>query len=48
VNLEIARQKLLALGVTEDELAALAGEPETSLRRQDVRAPCRDAWSIAR
>jgi len=25
--------------VTEDELAALAGEPETSLRRQDVRAP---------
>jgi cobalt-zinc-cadmium efflux system membrane fusion protein len=39
VNLEIARQKLLALGVTEDELAALTDEPETSLRRQEVRAP---------
>jgi cobalt-zinc-cadmium efflux system membrane fusion protein len=39
VNLEIARQKLLALGVTEDELAALTDEPEMSLRRQEVRAP---------
>jgi cobalt-zinc-cadmium efflux system membrane fusion protein len=39
VNLEIARQKLLALGVTEDELAALTDGPETSLRRQEVRAP---------
>jgi len=39
VNLEIARQKLLALEVTEDELAALTDEPETSLRRQEVRAP---------
>src|SRR5712671_1098468 len=39
VNLGTARQKLLALGVTEDELSALADEPETSLRRQEVRAP---------
>jgi membrane fusion protein, heavy metal efflux system len=39
MNLDIARQKLLALGVTEIELAALPDEPETSLRRQDVRAP---------
>jgi len=39
VNLDIARQKLFALGVTEDELAALPDEPETSLRRQEVRAP---------
>jgi membrane fusion protein, heavy metal efflux system len=39
INLDIARQKLFALGVTEDELAALPDEPETSLRRQEVRAP---------
>jgi membrane fusion protein, heavy metal efflux system len=39
INLHIARQKLLALGVTEDELAALPDEPETGLRRQEVRAP---------
>lgn len=39
VNLDIARQKLLALGLTENELAALPDEPETSLRRQEVRAP---------
>jgi cobalt-zinc-cadmium efflux system membrane fusion protein len=39
VNLDIARQKLFALGVTENELATLPDEPETSLRRQEVRAP---------
>jgi membrane fusion protein, heavy metal efflux system len=39
INLDMARQKLFALGVTEDELAALPDEPETSLRRQEVRAP---------
>jgi membrane fusion protein, heavy metal efflux system len=39
INLDIARQKLFALGVTEDELAALPDEPETALRRQEVRAP---------
>jgi cobalt-zinc-cadmium efflux system membrane fusion protein len=38
-NLDIARQKLFALGVTESELARLPGEPETALRRQEVRAP---------
>ena len=39
INLDIARQKLFALGVAEDELAALPDEPETALRRQEVRAP---------
>jgi membrane fusion protein, heavy metal efflux system len=39
INLDISRQKLLALGVTENELAALPNEPETALRRQEVRAP---------
>ncbi|HWN49282.1 MAG TPA: efflux RND transporter periplasmic adaptor subunit [Xanthobacteraceae bacterium] len=39
VNLDIARQKLFALGVTESELAALPDEPEISLRRQEVHAP---------
>jgi membrane fusion protein, heavy metal efflux system len=39
VSLDIARQRLLALGVTEDELAALPGSPETSQRRQEIRAP---------
>jgi membrane fusion protein, heavy metal efflux system len=38
-NLDIARQKLFALGVTESELARLPDEPETALRRQEVRAP---------
>ena len=39
MNLDIARQKLFALGLTENELAALPDEPETALRRQEVRAP---------
>jgi membrane fusion protein, heavy metal efflux system len=39
MNLDIARQKLFALGVTENELAALPDEPEAALRRQEVRAP---------
>jgi membrane fusion protein, heavy metal efflux system len=39
MNLDIGRQKLFVLGVTENELAALPDEPETSLRRQEVRAP---------
>jgi cobalt-zinc-cadmium efflux system membrane fusion protein len=39
INLDIARQKLFALGVTENELMALPDEPETGLRRQEVRAP---------
>ncbi len=39
MSLDIARQKLFALAVTESELAALPDEPETALRRQEVRAP---------
>jgi membrane fusion protein, heavy metal efflux system len=39
VNLDIARQKLFALRVTESELATLPDEPETALRRQEVRVP---------
>jgi membrane fusion protein, heavy metal efflux system len=39
VKLDIARQKLFALGVTEKEIAALPDEPETNLSRQEVRAP---------
>jgi membrane fusion protein, heavy metal efflux system len=39
VNLDIARQKLFALGVAEREITALPTEPETNLRRQNVRAP---------
>jgi cobalt-zinc-cadmium efflux system membrane fusion protein len=39
VSLDIARQRLLALGVTDDELAALPGAPENSQRRQEIRAP---------
>jgi membrane fusion protein, heavy metal efflux system len=39
MNLDIARQKLFALGVTENELTALPDEPETALRRQEIRAP---------
>ncbi|RTM14605.1 MAG: efflux RND transporter periplasmic adaptor subunit [Bradyrhizobiaceae bacterium] len=35
----IARQKLLALGVREDEIAALPQAPDASLRSQNVRAP---------
>jgi cobalt-zinc-cadmium efflux system membrane fusion protein len=35
----IARQKLLALGVRDDEIAALPQAPDTSLRSQNVRAP---------
>jgi membrane fusion protein, heavy metal efflux system len=39
VNLDIARQKLFAIGLTEKEIAALPEQPETGLRRQEVRAP---------
>jgi cobalt-zinc-cadmium efflux system membrane fusion protein len=35
----IARQKLLALGVREDEIAALPQAPDALLRSQNVRAP---------
>jgi cobalt-zinc-cadmium efflux system membrane fusion protein len=36
---DIARQKLLALGLTETEIAGLPDEPEASLRRQEIRSP---------
>jgi cobalt-zinc-cadmium efflux system membrane fusion protein len=39
MRFDIARQKLLALGLTEKEIAALPEEPEASLRRQEIRAP---------
>jgi membrane fusion protein, heavy metal efflux system len=39
MRVNIARQKLMALGLMETEIAALPEAPETRLRRQDVRAP---------
>lgn len=39
MKLDIARQKLFALGLDEKEIASLPQEPEASLRRQAVRAP---------
>src|SRR6516164_10492859 len=39
MKLDIARQKLLALGLAQHEIAALPQEPEGSLRRQAVRSP---------
>src|SRR6266849_3830514 len=39
MRFDIARQKLLAIGLLEREIAALPEEPEASLRRQEVRSP---------
>jgi membrane fusion protein, heavy metal efflux system len=39
MRLNIARQKLFALGLAETEIAALPDEPEPLLRRQEVRSP---------
>ena len=39
MRLNIARQKLLTLGVEADEIAALPKSPEGLLRNQNVRAP---------
>ena len=39
MRLDIARQKLLALGLAQKEIAALLEEPEGSLRRQAIRSP---------
>jgi cobalt-zinc-cadmium efflux system membrane fusion protein len=39
MKLDIARQKLFALGLAEAEIAALPNEPEALLRRQEVRSP---------
>ncbi len=39
MRLDIARQKLLALGLAQKEIAAIPEEPEGSLRRQAIRSP---------
>ncbi len=39
MKIDIARQKLIALGLSEAEIAALPNEPEAFLRRQEVRSP---------
>jgi cobalt-zinc-cadmium efflux system membrane fusion protein len=39
MKLDIARQKLLALGIAQQEIAALPEEPEASLRRKAIRSP---------
>jgi len=39
MKFNIARQKLFALGLGQDEIAALPDEPERLLRRQNVRSP---------
>jgi membrane fusion protein, heavy metal efflux system len=39
MRLDIARQKLLALGLAQEEIATLPQEPEGSLRRQSIRSP---------
>ncbi|MCK1634451.1 efflux RND transporter periplasmic adaptor subunit [Bradyrhizobium sp. 162] len=39
MKLNVSRQKLFALGLSESEIAALPNEPEALLRRQEVRAP---------
>jgi membrane fusion protein, heavy metal efflux system len=39
MKLDIARQKLFALGLTDAELAGLPTLPEHLLRRQEIRAP---------
>jgi cobalt-zinc-cadmium efflux system membrane fusion protein len=39
MHLDIARQKLLALGVDESEIVAIPQAPEGTLRLQNVRAP---------
>jgi len=39
MKLDIARQKLLALGIAQQEIATLPEEPEGSLRRQAIPSP---------
>jgi cobalt-zinc-cadmium efflux system membrane fusion protein len=39
MNVDIARQKLFAIGLTETEIAALPTQPEAVLRLQEVRSP---------
>jgi cobalt-zinc-cadmium efflux system membrane fusion protein len=39
MKFNIARQKLFALGLSQDEIVTLPNEPESLLRRQEVRSP---------
>ncbi|WP_245278185.1 efflux RND transporter periplasmic adaptor subunit [Methylosinus sp. PW1] len=39
LRVELARQKLAALDLSEGEIAALAGQPVGELRRKEIRAP---------
>jgi membrane fusion protein, heavy metal efflux system len=39
IKLEVARQKLFALSLTEDQIAALPQQPVATLRLQELRAP---------
>jgi membrane fusion protein, heavy metal efflux system len=39
MNVDIARQKLFAIGLTEKEIAALPQQPEAALRLQEVQSP---------
>lgn len=39
IKLEVARQKLFALGLTEDQISALPQQPVATLRRQELLAP---------
>jgi cobalt-zinc-cadmium efflux system membrane fusion protein len=48
MRLDIARQKLVALGLGEREISALPSQPEAMLRRQDVRSPIAAGWSSAK
>jgi cobalt-zinc-cadmium efflux system membrane fusion protein len=39
VKFDTARQKLFTLGLSEEQIAALPGQPAESLRRQELRSP---------
>jgi cobalt-zinc-cadmium efflux system membrane fusion protein len=39
VKFDTARQKLFTLGLSEEQIAALPGQPAASLRRQELRSP---------
>lgn len=39
IKLDVARQKLFALGLTEEQITALPQQPVATLRQQELRAP---------
>jgi membrane fusion protein, heavy metal efflux system len=39
IRMEVARQKLFALGLSEDQIAALPEQPANALPQQEIRAP---------